>query len=541
MLISLLVTLVFGAIYFYVQLPALNIHAADFYTFVFLLCAVYCICNIFITGFRAAGIRDYLNHLIKKCTIPVIIAAVLMAAGVLGTLAGSVFLRAKAYAKLLPLEAGDFAQEVEEVTWDQIPKLDENSANTLANKKMGELSDLVSQFEVNPESVQINYQDRPVRAAYLDYGGAIKWWNNRKNGIPAYLLIDMVTQEVSVQRLEQGMKYSPSEIFNRNIYRHLRFRYPTKMFYDVYFEVADDGTPYWCATTVTKTIGLFGGTDVTGAVLVNAVTGEGEFYEIGSVPSWVDRVCSARLIMEQYDYYGLYQGGFWNSILGQSGCTKTTSGYNYIAMDDDVWVYTGVTSVGGDESNLGFILVNQRTKESRYYSCAGANENAGMNSAEGAVQQYSYRATFPILLNIGGEPTYFMALKDASQLVKMYAMVNVSQYQIVATGSTVEECQESYAALMQKNGIAEVPPVPEKESGEITGRVAEIRSSVMDGDTYYFIRLQEGPEYYLINGKEYPVATILNVEDKVTITYYMGDTEEDGAEEIRTGVSLNRK
>ncbi len=541
MLISLLVTLVFGAVYFYVQLPALNIHAVDFYTFVFLMCAVYCICNIFVTGFRAAGIRDYLNHLVKKCTIPVIVVGVLVAAGVIGNLAGSVFLRAKAYAKLLPLESGDFAQEVAEVTWDQIPKLDENSANTLANKKMGELSDLVSQFEVNPESVQINYQDRPVRAAYLDYGGVIKWWNNRKAGIPAYLLIDMVTQEVSVQRLEQGMKYSPSEIFNRNIYRHLRFRYPTKMFYDVYFEVADDGTPYWCATTVTKTIGLFGGTDVTGAVLINAVTGEGEFYEIGSVPSWVDRVCSARLIMEQYDYYGLYQGGFWNSILGQSGCTKTTSGYNYIAMDDDVWVYTGVTSVGGDESNLGFILVNQRTKESRYYSCAGANENAGMNSAEGAVQQYSYRATFPILLNIGGEPTYFMALKDASQLVKMYAMVNVSQYQIVATGSTVEECQESYAALMQKNGIVEVPPAPEKESGEVTGRVADIRSSVMDGDTYYFIRLQEGPEYYLINGKEYPVATILNVEDKVTITFYTEASEEDGEGEILTGVSLRRK
>lgn len=541
MLISLLVTLVFGAVYYYVQLPAINIHAVEFYTFVFLLCAVYCICNIFVTGFRAAGLREYLQHLIKKCTIPVIVVAVIVVAGVIGNLAGSVFLRAKAYAKLLPLEAGDFAQEVAEVTWDQIPKLDENSANTLANKKMGELSDLVSQFEVNPESVQINYQDRPVRAAFLDYGGVIKWWNNRKNGIPAYLLIDMVTQEVSVQRLEQGMKYSPSEIFNRNIYRHLRFRYPTKMFYDVYFEVADDGTPYWCATTVTKTIGLFGGTDVTGAVLINAVTGEGEFYEIGSVPSWVDRVCSARLIMEQYDYYGLYQGGFWNSILGQSGCTKTTSGYNYIAMDDDVWVYTGVTSVGGDESNLGFILVNQRTKESRYYSCAGANENAGMNSAEGAVQQYAYRATFPILLNIGGEPTYFMALKDASQLVKMYAMVNVSQYQIVATGSTVEECQESYAKLMVKNGIVETEPGPEQETGEVTGRVAEIRSSVMEGDTYYFIRLQEGQGYYLINGREYPVATILNVEDKVTITYRVSSPEDGDGGEILTGVSLERK
>ena len=168
------------------------------------------------------------------------------------------------------------------------------------------------------------------------------------------------------------------------------------------------------------------------------------------MPSWVDRVCSANLILQQYDYYGLYQGGFWNSVLGQSGCTKTTTGYNYIAMDDDVWVYTGITSVGGDESNLGFILVNQRTKEARYYACAGANEQAGMNSAQGAVQQYNYQATFPILLNIGNEPTYFMALKDASQLVKMYALVNVSQYQIVATGTTVEECQKIICSSLSR-------------------------------------------------------------------------------------------
>ena len=322
---------------------------------------------------------------------------------------------------------------------------------------------------------------------------------------------------------------------NRNIYRHLRFRYPTKIFYDVNFEVDDDGVPYWCATTVTKTIGLFGGTDVTGAVLVNAVTGESQYYDISEIPTWVDRVCSARLIMEQYDYYGMYQGGFWNSILGQSGCTKSTSGYNYIAMDDDVWVYTGITSVGGDESNLGFILVNQRTKDARYYVCAGANESAGMNSAEGAVQQYSYQSTFPILLNIGGEPTYFMALKDASQLVKMYAMVNVSQYQIVATASTVEECQKNYTELLAQNGIAGVQQ--EESTGETgtSGTIEEIRSSVMDGDTCYFIRLQGEAVYYIINGTEYPIATILNVGDEVQIVY------EKGEGELLTGVSIERK
>lgn len=534
MLISLLVTAVFGFIYFYLKLPAINMHSADFYTFVYLLCIVYCASNIFITGFKATGLKDYLKHLLKKCTIPVVIAAVLIVVSAVGGLAGSVLFRAKSYAKLLPVEQGDFAKEVEEVSWDQIPMLDEISANTLANKKMGELSDLVSQFEVDNTSAQINYKDRPVRATYLNYGDIIKWLTNRKEGIPAYLMIDMVTQEVTVQRLEEGMKYSPSEIFNRNINRYLRFRYPTKMFYDVNFEVDDEGIPYWCATTVTKTIGLFGGTEVTGAVLVNAVTGESGYYPMEEVPSWVDRVCSARLIMEQYDYYGLYQNGFWNSLLGQSGCTKSTAGYNYIAMDDDVWVYTGVTSVAGDESNLGFILVNQRTKEARYYVCAGANESSGMNSAQGAVQQYSYRSTFPILLNIGGEPTYFMALKDASELVKMYAMVNVSQYQIVATGSTVEECQVNYASQLLKNGLTEVEKLPLVEEKSAHGVIEEIRSSVMDGDTYYFIRLEGEKSYYLINGRDYPLAAILNPGDRVKIGYQAGGSE------LMTGISLER-
>lgn len=535
MFVSLAVTFVFGLIYFYVKLPAINMHTLDFYLFVYLLCMVYCGCNILVTGFKASGIKEYFTHLLKKCTIPVVIAAAMFVISIVGGFAGNEIFRAKSYAALLPLTAGDFSAAVEELQWNQIPKLDSDSANTLANKKMGELSDLVSQFEVDASSVQINYQDKPVRAAYLNYGGLIKWWNNRSAGIPAYLLIDMVTQEVSVQRLEEGMKYSPSEPLNRNINRYLRFCYPTKMFYDINFEVDDDGVPYWCATTVTNTIGLFGGTDVTGAVLVNAVTGESQYYELGEVPNWVDRVCNADLIMAQYDYYGLYQGGFWNSVLGQSGCTKSTTGYNYIAMDDDVWMYTGVTSVGGDESNLGFILVNQRTKEAGYYPCAGANEQAGMNSAEGAVQQYSYRATFPILLNISDEPTYFMALKDASQLVKMYAMVNVSQYQIVATGTTVEECQANYTAQLIGSGITEAETAPAVQGEEVNGRVAEIRSAVMDGDTYYFIRLADLPVYYLINGREYPVATILNLEDKVTIQYEAGEGE------ILKGISLERK
>ena len=273
--------------------------------------------------------------------------------------------------------------------------LDDASANVLATRRLGELSDLVSQFEVNSESYQINYHGRPVRVTYLNYGDVFKWWNNQKNGIPAYLVIDMVTQEVEVARIENGIRYSPSEYFFRDLNRHLRFHYPTLMFSDVNFEVNEDGEPYWVASVITKKIGLFGGEDVTGAVLLNAVTGESEYLEMSEIPQWVDRVATADLINEQYNYYGLYQGGFWNSLFGQSGCTEVTALYNYIAQDDDVWMYTGVTSVTGDRGNIGFILVNQRTKEARYYPCAGADESSAMLSAQGAVQQYSYQATTP--------------------------------------------------------------------------------------------------------------------------------------------------
>jgi hypothetical protein len=519
-LLSLLLTLVFAAVYFYVAIPAINPHALEFWFSLILVLAVFVVLRILTGGMRPTKDESLTEVVKKKCKIPVILMLACVAVVVIGSAVGWVIFRAGSYSKLLPVNTGDFTQEVAEVSWDQIPMLDSNSANTLANRKLGELSDLVSQFEVDESSAQINYQNAPVRVTYLNYGGIIKWWKNRDNGIPAYMVTDMRTQAVTVVRLEEGIKYSPSELFNRYIDRHLRFLYPTAIFGDVNFEIDENGTPYWVASVEKKTIGLFGGTDVQGAVLVNAITGEGTYYDVEDVPTWVDRVYDADLVMTQYDYYGEYHNGFWNSIFGQTDCTVTTEGYNYIAMDDDVWLYTGITSVGGDESNIGFILVNQRTKEAHYYSCAGANEYSGMASAEGAVQQFSYDATFPLLMNINGEPTYFMALKDASQLVKMYAMVNVQEYQIVATGSSVEGCLENYQNLLAQNGVIsaeEVTPISEVDT--VTGQVEEIRSAVMEGNTTYFIRLAGESCYYTITAVEAPQAVILNEGDTVTITY----------------------
>ena len=522
-LASLLVTVVVGFIYFYVSLPALNFQDPDFYTFLFLLCVVYVVASVLISGFRAAsgtsGVKEYL-HFIKSQCLPVgILMVLLVLVGVVGSVISMPIFRASAYRDLLDVQEGDFATDIAQISFNEIPTLDRDSANYLGDRQMGTLSDMVSQFEYSGDSTQINYHGRPVRVAPIAYADLIKWFTNRSQGLPAYVVVDMVTQEATVVRLQEGMKYSFSEPLNRNIMRHLRFQYPTFMFSTPEFEIDENGDPWWIAPRVVKTIGLFGGTDIRGAVLVNAVTGESQYLE--EVPSWVDTLHAPDLIMEQYNYHGALVNGFINSIFGQRGVTKVTEGYNYIAMNDDVYMYTGITSANSDQSNLGFLLCNLRTKETKFYSAPGATEYAAMQSAMGVVQDLGYSATFPLLLNISGEPTYFIPLKDATDLVKSYAMVNVAQYQLVSTGSTVAECEQAYMQLLSDRGLVSSEAVD--ESGA-SGVVAEIRSAVIEGNTYYFIRLEGEEIFYSISASAAPDAVLLDVGDRVSLSHGGGDS-----------------
>jgi len=450
------------------------------------------------------------------CIVPVVVCAFFVALLIVGSIIGMPIFRANAYASLLELSEGDFIDDVDEISYDQIPMLDEDSAKRLGNRKLGELSEYVSQFEVAEDYTQINYKGRPVRVTPLVYGDIIKWATNRSEGLPAYLIIDMVTQNVEVVRLDEqgvGIKYTTAEHFGRNLSRHLRFQFPTFMFDTANFEIDEDGIPYWVSPRIVKRIGLFSGTDIRGAVLTNALTGESTYYE--EVPEWVDRVYTADIIIQQYDYRGKYQSGWLNSIFGQKNVTQTTQGYNYIVNGDDVYMYTGITSVMSDESNIGFILTNQRTKDTKFYPVAGAEEYSARASAEGVVQQYEYVSTFPLLLNISGQPTYFMALKDDAELVKMYAMVNVRQYQIVATGATVAECEANYIRLLSNASLVEPDKV---ESSTVSGRVEEIRTAVIEGNTHVFIRFIGKDFFYVISAADAPQAVLLDVGDSVTLS-----------------------
>jgi len=533
-MLNLLITLVVGAVYFYVTLPALNLQSEAFYGFFLLLCLVYIACALVTSGFdlpRSGGLKEYVRFIKSQCLPIGILLLVLLAVAAVGELASAPIFRARAYRELLHVTDGEFAREVSQISFNEIPTLDRKSAEYLGDRQMGTLSDMVSQFEYSDDSTQINYQGRPVRVAPVAYADLIKWFTNRSNGLPAYVVVDMVTQQANVTRLSEGIKYSFSEPLNRNIMRHLRFHFPTMMFATPEFELDESGHPWWIAPRLVKTIGLFGGKDIQGAVLVDAVTGACEYHE--QVPLWVDTLYVPELIMEQYNYHGTLVHGFLNSILGQRDVTVTTEGYNYIAMNDDVYAYTGVTSANADQSNLGFLLCNMRTKETKFYSAPGATEYAAMASAMGVVQDLGYQATFPILLNISGEPTYFIPLKDDTNLVKTYAMVNVAQYQIVATGATVTSAEQEYIRLLGERGIVLPEALPQTSA---SGVIEEIRSAVLEGNTYYFFRLKGEKVFYSISAADNDLAVILNVGDTVTIEH--APEEEDGHSEILAGYTL---
>ena len=522
-LLILAILLVLG-IYYYVTIPAINIHASGFWvSLIVILVLLLILCMGRNLRVRSFDDLHNIREEIKESKLTRLLAGLIVVVVVVylgGSILSSPIVNAKKYQKLLEPETSNFADDIDQVNYNQIPLLDKDSAELLGNRKMGSMVDMVSQFEVSSLYSQINYQGRPVRVTPLVYASPVKWFTNQKNGIPAYISIDMATQNTELVKISQGIKYSESEYLNRNIYRHLRFRYPTYIFDQLSFEIDEEGTPYWICPVKDFTIGLFGGQTIGRVVLCNAVTGECQSMKVEDCPSWVDRVYPADLLIQLYDYHGTLKNGFINSVLGQKGCLQTTDGYNYLAKDDDVWVYTGVTSVSGDRSNVGFVLMNQRTKETKYYEVAGAEEYSAMESAEGQVQNLGYQATFPLLLNISNEPTYFIALKDNAGLVKKYAMVNIQKYQNVAIGDTVSACEKTYVKMLRSGGGSVASEAAEET---ITGTIKRMAQGVVDGNTHFYVVLEESDLVFDIPIVDYMEIVKYDVGDKISIKYMEGD------------------
>jgi len=429
--------------------------------------------------------------------------------------------RARAYQEMLTVTESDFEKDIKELSFDQIPVVDKDTAERLGKRAVGEVRELVSQFNVADYYSQINYNGKPYRVTPLEYAGLFKWISNKDEGIPYYVAIDMTKQNTetdvaSLVELPDGMKYSPSEYFGRDLKRHIRFKYPTKMFENLSFEIDDTGAPYWVMSYYSYNIGLFGGKDIEGVILVNAVTGEMQDYPIAEVPSWIDLAYSSELVVKQADNWGKYKNGYLNSLFAQKDVVVTTEGYNYIALNDDVWLYTGITSVVADESNIGFILINMRTKEARTYMINGAEEYSAMESAQGQIQEKNYSATFPILMNVADRPTYFMSLKDNAGLVKSYAFVSVAEYQIVGVGADIESAKSEYLRLLGvEDGAGDEPT---GNITEISGVINSIASAVVNQNSVYYIKLKDKDLIYKANISVSDILPFLKAGDSVTVS-----------------------
>ncbi len=553
LIISIIGTVIGAVVAYYFMLPPMNFKSTDMYMYLGVVAAIFIALMAITSG--AALRPEYTEYAKKKSIIPMIFIGILIAVVGVGMVISSVFFRAKTYSKIIDVdETKTFASEIQEADFSSVPVLDTAAASVLANRALGDLSkiDKVSQFEISSIFTQINYKNSPVKVTTLAYGDVFKWLKNTSEGLPGYVIVNMVTQKSELVLLPEGeyIKYATTEHFSKYLMRHVRFSYPTYIFDTPRFEIDENGDPYWLCPVLDKTIGLFGGTDVKGIVIVDAVTGEMTEYTVDEVKNstelqWIDGIYSDALLVEQFNYYGQYQKGFINSVLGQDGVRIATEGSNYLAQNDDVYMYTGVTSAGNDQAIIGFVLVNMRTKAANFYEVSGAKERSAMSSAQGDVQDYSYAATFPILLNISGQPTYFMSLKDADNLVKRYAMVNVQNYQVAVTGLSIAECMEEYVEKLESNNIkidVDIDDIidatdsenqntePETEAvKEVTvkGAITDIRTAVIGGESVYYIEIDDSGIYYTISAADAPSVVIMNEGDKISLVYTL---KQDGKE-----------
>ena len=206
-----LAAIIAASVYYYVTIPAVNIHSAGFWFFLIgALAGVAAVVALYKIVKTKTEIIELGQSKLMKILLGAIIAVV--AVFLVGSLLSSEIINAKKYQQLMTVQDGDFATEIAPADFSSVPLLDKDSARLLGNRKMGTMVDMVSQFEVSPLYTQINYQGRPVRVSPLVYASPIKWIANQADGIPAYIMIDMATQETECVRLPEGqfIKYSPA-------------------------------------------------------------------------------------------------------------------------------------------------------------------------------------------------------------------------------------------------------------------------------------------------------------------------------------------
>lgn len=533
--LKILISTVLMFIYYYIVLPPLNPFSVGFWFFLMIALIVYLVpfgaLNILKVKRVPFGNTSHLEFKSrrkdKKQKIMLAVIAAPLVVIVIGSIFSSTIFNAKRYASVIDVKESDFASDMPETdNVTNIALMDTPSAVIIGNRALGSLSDVVSQFVSSETYTQINYKGKPKKVSTIEYDGFFKWMGNHKNGVPGYVMVDPVANTASFNKLSKPLKYVDSAYFSEDLQRKLRFSYPTKIFGTTAFEIDEEGNPFFIVSCMAPKVGLFGALDVKEVIIFNPCDGTSELLKVGDVPRWVDIVYDGYLAEDKYDWHGMLSGGFFNSIIGNKGCKKATDDFGYLMYDDDVWYYTGVTSVTNDASNIGFIVSNARTGEYKYYPVIGAEEYSAMGAAEGEVQEKGYKASFPALINVSGKATYIMVLKDENSLVKLYALVNVEQYGLVATGSTQAEAMTAYRRLLSQNGLIE-----EDTTNKVNVTVKKIEKCVIDGNSWWYFLCSDN-NYYRKSIED--DQSILFIEENDTLEISFSESETTGIRNIIT-------
>ena len=515
---SYVISFIITAVYAFVKLPVLRI---DFTSLYYVLAMFFVIAGILNMVFDREEQRFTItNKRNFKIAIGILAIAV-----VLPTLASTPIIRAKAYRNLLgTVKESEFTKDVSPVNVNEIRIVDEEMAMKLGDKKLGEVPAIGSVSKLGKFHIQ-KVGEKLYWVAPLVHRDFIKWVTNM-SGTNGYVMVSANDpQDVKLVQKANGedvkIVYQPDAYILQDLHRHVYINGGmSKGMADYTLEIDDNGKPYWVVSLYEHKVG-FGGANVNGTAIVDAKTGETKFYSIKDTPEWVDRIQPESFVVDQINSWGVYVNGFINSVISEKGVLKATEGTSLVYGEDNksYW-YTGITSAGGDESTIGFMLVDSRTKEAKLYKQPGATEMAAMKSAEGSVQEKNYEATFPVMYNILGQPTYVSSLKDKAGLVKRVVFVSVEDYNIVGVGRDKAEAMKNYKDALESGGSSLEIDESDEFDKELEGTVKRIAADTKNGNTVYYLTLDtdEGNIFYATSkiSKELPLT---KEGDKIKITF----------------------
>ena len=439
----------------------------------------------------------------------------------------SPILHSRAYKNLLgEVKVSNFAKDVSPVSVNDIRLVDEDMAMKLGDKKLGEIPSIGSISKLGKFHIQ-SVNGELYWVSPLVHRDLIKWFNNME-GTKGYVMVSASNpQDVRLVQEVNGKKinivYQPEAYLHQDLKRHMYLKgYVNVGMTDFNLEIDDNGNPFWVVTLYDHAVG-YSGSNAIGVATVNPQNGDIKSYDIDNAPKWIDRIQPEEFIVNQINDWGTYVKGFLNSVISEEGVLVSTEGASLVyGKDGKSYWYTGITSAGSDDSTIGFMLVNTRTKEAKLYKQPGATETAAMVSASGKVQEKNYEATFPVMYNILDKPTYVISLKDKAGLVKMIAFVSVEDYTIVGIGETKEDAFRNYREQLKSKGNKLT--IEDLTSQEVkTGVITRINSDVSEGNTYYYFTIDSNKDViFIVSSKISNEIPITKEGDKVKVIYEKG-------------------